>query len=177
MKYKLSIVILLFFSISAFSQNSQGDFLERVYFGGGFGLSGGSGFFNVSASPLIGYKITPRLSAGASVIIQYSQYTNFNLDLLNYGGSLFTRYIIFRNIFATLEYEYLTFEYPTNNSFSETSREGFSSLFLGGGFVQPISRNASFSIIALYNLLYDQNRTNSPYQSPFVIRAGFNVGF
>ena len=50
------------------------------------------------------------------------------------------------------------------------------SFFVGAGFYRPISRNAAFVVSASYNLTYEENEP-SPYDSPWVIGAGVNVGF
>lgn len=173
----LFLSLFLMISIAGLGQSyGKNRLSDRIYFGGGMGFNFGSTLTTVSASPQVGYKITERFSAGVGVIYQYTDYKLLDVTLNHYGGSIFTRYIVFQNFFATIEYEYMTIEFPTNQSFSETSREGYSSLFAGGGYVQPISRNVSFSVIGLYNLLYDP-AGNSPYDSPFVFRAGINVGF
>lgn len=171
----LSLIILNSFVANSqnFGRNSLSD---KVYFGGGFGFNIGSAFTTVSLSPQVGYKITDPFSVGVGGIYQYTNYKILDFSLSHYGGSIFTRYIIGRKFFATAEYEYMTIEYPINTSFTETEREGYSSMFIGGGYVEPLSRNVSFMITALYNLLYDP-AGNSPYDSPFVFRAGFNVGF
>ncbi len=168
-------VLSISLALSAFSQN-RGGLTDKVYFGGGFGFNAGTNFTNISVSPLVGYKITDRLSAGISITYQYNDYKNVDASFTHYGGGLFSRFMITRQFFATAEYEYLTIEFPTSADFKNTDREGFSSMFVGGGFAQPIGRNASFTIIGLYNLLYEDTG-NSPYDNPFIVRAGFNVGF
>lgn len=168
---------LLFISFLSYGQSfNRNQISDRIYFGGGMGFNFGSAFTTVSASPQVGYKITERFSAGVGVIYQYTNYKLLDLTLNHYGGSIFTRYIVFQNFFTTIEYEYLTIEFPTDQALTETERRGYSSLFAGGGYVQPISRNVAFSVIGLYNLLYDP-AAESPYDSPFVFRAGINVGF
>ncbi len=157
-----------------------GGLSDKVYFGGGMGFNAGTGFINVSVSPLVGYKITERFSSGVGVTYQYVR-IDLQPDpvvLSHYGLSPFSRYMITRQFFAHTEFEYLTIEYPTTIDYSETARRGFSSWFVGGGFVQPLGRIASFTLIGLYNILYDQdNPQNSPYRSPFLVRGGINVGF
>jgi hypothetical protein len=74
------------------------------------------------------------------------------------------------------EYEYLTIEYPINASYTETARQGYSSLMGGLGFSQPMGRAASFYMTAMYNVLWSAEG-NSPYNSPFMLRAGIAVGF
>jgi hypothetical protein len=171
---KLIVILLLLVTLEGIAQKSN--WSDRVFFGGGFGFNGGTDFISVSLFPQLGYRITDRLSAGVGGMYQYVNFRAANVELQNYGGSVFSRYIVFQNIFVTTEYEYLTFEVPLNGSFNETDRLGFNSWFAGAGLAQPISRNASFVIVGLYNLLYDPAES-SPYDSPFVFRVGVNVGF
>lgn len=170
----LFIIILLSLSYGGMSQKQS--FSDRVFFGGGFGFNGGSDFISIALYPQVGYRITDRLSAGLGGMYQYVNFRSANVELQNIGGSVFSRYILFQNIFATTEYEYLTFEVPRGGSYRETDRIGFNSWLAGAGLAQPVSRNASFVIVALYNLLYDPAEP-SPYDSPFVFRVGLNVGF
>jgi len=174
MKQGFLIYFLLILNFSLFAQR-RGDLFEKFYLGGGMGLSLGTNRTNISASPLVGYKLTERFSAGVSVTYQYDAYKNINLNLSHYGASLFTRFIITQQFFATTEYEYMTIEFPSPD-FRTTSRMGFDSFFIGGGFTQPLSKNASFVIIGLYNVMYDPTKI-SPYTSPYIVRAGFAVGF
>jgi hypothetical protein len=163
---------LLLLCLSSSAQFSS--LRDKFYFGGGFGLNIGTNITNISVSPLVGYKITDRLSAGVGVMYQYVDFKIYDITVNNYGGSIFSRYIITRQFFATTEFEYLNFEFVSSPT--ESVRQGFDSWFIGGGFVQPLGRMASFTIIGLYNLLYD-DAGPSPYNSPFVLRAGINVGF
>jgi len=152
---------------------------DRVFTGGGFGLSFSRTFDFVSVSPIVGYRINPKLAAGVGVQYQYSRYKIFNPDLTthNYGGSVFTRYNFYGPLFLHAEYEYLNYEFPITSTDSE--RRGYNSVFGGGGFFQPIGRNAGFFISVLYNFTYQEPRANDffPYDSPWVIRAGITAGF
>ncbi|MBV6646231.1 MAG: hypothetical protein KI790_12320 [Cyclobacteriaceae bacterium] len=171
------LIVLLGLIIVCSASQGQGNPFDKFYFGGGLGFNAGSDFTTISLSPQLGYKITERLSAGVGITYQYTDYKNIDLTLTHYGGSLFSRYLITDQIFAHTEYEYLTIEFPTDlRDLSKTQREGYNSWFVGGGFVQPLGRNAAFTTVALYNVLYDDSG-NSPYNSPFVVRAGFNIGF
>jgi hypothetical protein len=148
---------------------------DKVYFGGGFGLSIGTDVTSISASPLVGYKITDIWSAGMSVTYQYVNYKSIDLSVSNYGLAPFTRVAIGDKYFTHAEYEFLNFEYPTGfltpDGDPETKRDGYNSLWLGGGYTER-----GFFVLALYNVLYDENEL-SPYASPFSIRAGFSFGF
>ena len=131
-------------------------------------------FTFVNVSPVIGYMVTQRLSAGVGVLYQYVQDKRFSPPLTrnDYGGSIFARYAIVPPVFLPAEYEYLNFEYAD-------TRQGFNSFMAGGGIAQPISRNASFVAVALYNFSYQPNSPGivQPYNSPWVIRVGITAGF
>jgi hypothetical protein len=153
-------------------------FKERIVTGGGLGLGFGNVQDFVSVSPVIGYSLTRKFIAGTGITYRY---TNFKLStpstkLNDYAIGPFLRYNIYRGFFAQTEYEYLNYEYAVGPA--ETIRKDFGSFLAGGGLVQPIGRNLAFYVMALYNFSYQQPVPGrvSPYTSPFVIRAGINVG-
>ncbi len=180
-KILFTVVITLAFS-GAFAQNDNeitqdSPFWDRVFFGGNLGLSFGDVTF-VEVAPLVGYRVTDKLSTGLQIQYRYRNDRRFTPDLeaSDYGFNLFARYNIFEPFFLQAEYEYLDFEFitfPDNNSF----REGFSSVLIGGGVAQPLGRRAFFIITALYNLSYDDSEVIRPYDSPLILRVGVNLGF
>lgn len=143
---------------------------SRFYFGGGGGFSGGTGYYVISVSPLIGYKITDRFSTGLQLTYQYAKFTFTGASVNNYGGGPFLRYNVTQKLFTITQYEFLNYE----TNFSE-ERFTFSSWFAGIGYTEPIGDRLAFNITALYNLLY-RDGTNSPYESPLVFRVGLVVG-
>jgi hypothetical protein len=165
--------LLVAFSISVFAQNKLSD---RIYFGGGFGLSAGGDGTNISASPQVGYKITSRYSAGIGITYQYVKIKGIESSINNYGWSVFNRYNITQQFFGYAEFENLQFEFFTSLSPERTEREGYNSLLIGAGYSESLSGRASFSISALYNVLYDAADPRQPYDSPWVIRAGVGIG-
>ncbi len=180
---KKLILTLFIASISsiAFAQWGQEEmdekptFRDRIFTGGGFGLSFNSYYDYFSVSPIVGYKITPKLVGGIGLQYSHYKYKQYSPAITtdNYGGSVFLRYKIFDPIFLHAEYEYLNYQ------FTETQRQGFNSFMAGGGFFQPIGRKAGIYVMALYNFSY-QNPTlgqYSVYNSPLVIRAGITAGF
>ena len=84
-------------------------FFERIYFGGNASLFLGN-ITLISVSPLIGYRLTERLSFGPGLIYSYYRNTNFSPSYSYhlYGPRLFARYDIIYNIYGYAEYEYLT---------------------------------------------------------------------
>ena len=173
----VSFCFLLFISFTQLSGQTLAR--DKFYAGGGIGSEGivfSTFNIRVSANGQLGYKITDQLSTGVNLRYIYDQYRLQNITLNHIGAGVFTRYIITRNIFTQAEYERMTYQVAIANDLSNTTRIGFNSLFVGGGYYQPLSRNASFVLTGFYNLLYGDG-SNSQYNSPFLIRAGFNVGF
>ena len=87
-----------------------------------------------------------------------------------FGGSIFSRYVIWENLFAHVEFE--TLAYNTEVPGYPVTREQYNSFFVGGGYNQPIGGNSAMYILALWNL---NDTPDSPYVNP-VIRVGFSVG-
>jgi hypothetical protein len=150
------------------------DFKSRLYFGGGFGLQFGSVTL-IELSPLVGYKVTPKLSFGLSPTYKFykfrdSYYSSGYQKTNVFGGSVFGRYMIFQGIFAHAEYE--TLFYNTVVPGYPRDMQQYNSMFVGGGYQQNIGGNAGMYALVLWNL---NDQMNSPYSNP-VIRIGFNVG-
>ncbi len=161
------------------SKNNMGSFKDRVYFGGNFGLWFSDSYSYVELSPVMGYRITPKLSSGAGIIYQYirRKYYYSNGDDLTkstnvYGGKVFARMDLFQPVFAYAEFEDLSYEYynPYLNRFK---REWVPGLFLGGGVMQPFGRKGGIGIMLLYNVLFDSQK--SPYNDAFVYRISFFI--
>jgi hypothetical protein len=118
------------------------------------------------------------------------QYYNYSESV--YGGRIFLRYYLrslfdnfLGNIFAHTEYEYLYYVLPykydphgtiidlSGNAYSQGKESvEISSIFVGGGYSQPIAGRAYLDIMILFNL---NDTYNSPYSNP-IFRIGFGVG-
>jgi hypothetical protein len=164
------------------SENERAPFLDKMFVGGGFGLSFGDVTF-VQLMPIVGYRITPKLSGGVRFMYQY---TSRKLSYLtpperisshDFGLGPFARMMLFGPVFAQIEYEYLNYQYYTAPG--EKIRSGFDSFMAGGGIIQPIGGKAAFFLTALYNFSYNSSSTAGPqpYDSPLVLRAGITAGF
>jgi hypothetical protein len=175
----VSLTIILFLQ-SAQAQIEEGnvetksDFKSHLFFGGGFGLQFGSVTL-IELSPLVGYKITPKLGIGLSTTYKYysynnSYYTSSRLENNVYGGSIFARYMILENIFAHAEYESLFYNIKVSGY--ATERKQFNSVLVGGGYRQQVGENSAMNLMVLWNL---NDTQDSPYTNP-VIRIGFTIG-
>lgn len=150
---------------------------DRIFPGGSFWLQFGNNTY-VQIAPLVGYRVTDRFSAGVGVNYIYQRrrlyYSNGQpLVLKNsvYGGKLFGRYTLYKNIFAQAELEALNFE-NLNEATWTVERQWITSPLVGGGVIFPIGQRATFIMAALYNLNYDPSR--NVYGSPIIVRTGFN---
>jgi hypothetical protein len=180
---KKSILIFLFTALGLCAnaqqkQQSGERFIDRLYFGGNFGLNFGTGFTMVEASPLVGYKLTEKFSVGVGVTyIYYKQKidfynTTYTYETSIYGGNIFARYFFLENIFAHAETGALNLDVPQPFYPYTLHREWVQNLLLGGGYRSMIGESASFVIMILYDVIDDPN---SPYQNP-IFRVGFGIG-
>lgn len=172
------ICLLIFLVVSAAELKAQynpgaGQKREsRIFYGGGGGFGGGTEYLNISVTPMVGYKVTEQFATGLQTSFQYVRW--FGNSINNYGGGPFVQYSFSEKLFAYSQYEYLNFGFfPPGQS--EPERAGFSSLFVGGGYVEPLGDRAAFVLMALYNLLYGDGY-GTPYVSPLHFRVGFVVG-
>lgn len=180
-KSQVIFVLFILLSLSGYSQYKNFGETGRTepkpnpwfvggMIGGSFSNNGGS--FEIS--PLVGYKVTENFHVGSRLTYIYSQYDyggaigkrKFN----DYGGSLFARHRFLKMLFAHVEYEVLSIEYPADPT--TNIRKTINSLFIGGGLYQQMGGRGFATIAILYNLLETQY---SPYSNP-VIRIGFGVG-
>ncbi len=155
-------------------QSVQKQKQKRVYFGGNVGFSFGS-YTRIGIYPLVGFKITPKLSIGLKIGYEYLKYNNSvdEYSTSNYGGSIFARYRIIPRLYVHVEYEATNYGLLDINS--DVYRQWVNFLYLGGGYSQPIGGNAYLNLQVLFDVLNDEN---SPYNSwEPIFSVGVAVGF
>ena len=164
-------------------QQSKASFWQRTRFGGNLGVQFGT-FTYVNVSPRMYYLVTEKLWVGAGITFIYSK-DNYNYgypvpneyrEQFVYGLNLFSTYQLIGPVFVQAEYEPLSFEKYSRNSFGEIvgeDRVWVHNLFLGGGITQRVGRGAVF-LSVLYNVTYS-NSFDSYYSSPWVFRIGFGL--
>lgn len=168
----------------------------RLVFGGGLVFNIGGGVTDLGISPILGYKITDKFSAGIGLGYEYFKIKNFyevsnpNNGLLEYypfkvsvyTGSVWARYLIWNNIFAQVEPQMIVFkssvpsyDYSLVPAPLVKKSEGFNvpRLLVGGGVRQPLGGRTALVVTLLYDVIRDKN---SPYNG-LDVRFGFNVGF
>jgi hypothetical protein len=171
-------VLLLFVSVSSWAQREVNDntgsaFKDRIYTGGGLALNGGTDgfgnrYFYFAVNPIVGYMVTSNFSIGTGVTWQRFAYTQpIKLNIDQYGVSPFVRYN-FNQLFAYGEYNVINT--PT---FSLAERRNFDRLLLGLGYSQPIGPRSAINLMALYDVLYDNQE--QAFASPWVFRVFFTL--
>jgi len=158
-------------------KKAKSPLMKRLYFGGTFGATFGT-YSSVRINPLIGYKITPKLSAGVTFTYEYFKNKYYSQDLTsnNYGGSLFARFRIIPAIYVHAEYALISYEnYYQDLDQIYSVREPVPFLFLGGGYSQRLAGNSWLNFQILFDVLQNEK---SPYSSnqPFY-SLGVGVGF
>lgn len=150
--------LFAFFSIqlSAQYQNpdfkSNSDFWQNVQFGGGLGLSIGSGYTDISVAPSAIYNVNEYFAVGLGAQYTYVKVKNsYNSNL--YGGSLITLFNPIPEIQLSAELEQLRVNLKGvgNNNFSDNFWN--TGLFLGAGY-----RSGNVTIGARYNVLYKEDQ-------------------
>jgi len=152
-----------------FTPDKNSNWQDRIYFGGGFGLGGGTWGGSIRLSPMVGYMLTSKLSAGVGINYEYYWNNSYTprLEDNRYGGLIFTRLNLFRNIFAYADYQFINLKY---NYFTE-ERRTIDRLPVGLGLSQPIGQRSSINFIAAYDLLWDE----TAYASPWVFSVFFSL--
>ena len=150
------------------------DIGQRIYYGGSIGLTFGS-YTRIGVYPLVGYKITPKLSAGIKLGYEYIKDNRYatQYETSNYGASLFTRYRIIPQLYAHVEFAGLNYE--LYNPLGESQREWVPFLLVGGGYSQPVGPRTWLNVEVLFDVLQNEK---SPYSAwTPIVSVGVGVGF
>ena len=160
-------IIILAFPFRAEAQDDDEiTWRDRLFFGGNISLSVGS-ITAIQISPLAGYRITPRWSAGIGLDYEFYKSSGRYFGTIPvgsystsiYGGNLFTNYVFLKNfptdgisLMAQTEYEALNLEKKYFQDYTSSGRFMLHSFFVGGGIRQRLGRRSSLNILLLWNL-------------------------
>lgn len=152
-------------------------FKERLWFGGGIGLSFGT-VTAIQLDPLLGVHLDRERKASAGLGLSYTYFRDARYtppyELSAYGYRLFSRYRIFEPVFLHVEFLHLNVE-PYYYFLENRGRIWVPHLLVGGGYMQSMGGNSSFYIQVLFEVLQDPN---SFYvgQGP-ILSGGIGLGF
>jgi hypothetical protein len=149
--------------------------MKNSYFSGGsIGLQFGT-ITMIDLSPQIGYYPLEHISVGAGFTYQYisDRRDRQRVDVNVYGGRLFSRlYLpIFDNLYAHLEYEYMTYSFDWDNN-GKKEWVSVHNYFAGAGYRQRFGGRSSVNLMLLWNF----NESKYALSSNPVIRVGVDIG-
>jgi hypothetical protein len=165
--YLILSTLFVSFSMSAQFQNrysnSSNDFWDKVQFGGGLGLSIGTGYTDISVAPSAIYNVDQYFSIGLGAQYTYVKQKNFYTSNL-YGGSLIVLFNPLPEIQLSAELEQLRVNVSGIQPNNFTDNFWNTGLFLGAGY-----RSGNATIGVRYNVLFQENnRAYSDAFMPFV---------
>jgi hypothetical protein len=155
---------------------------QRLFYGGDFELTLGSNTY-INLSPIVGYKLTNRLSAGLGPIYIFEKYKLYNIQSSTYGGKAFASFIVIKdvdqyfnigikNILLHAENEMINIqkmEYVGTSYYALKERLWIDNVLAGAGLNMPFSERSGINIYVLWDITQNPY---SPYSNP-IIRLGF----
>lgn len=150
-------------------------FKDRIWFGGGIGLSFGT-VTAIQLDPIVGVYLDNKrkLSTGLGPSYAYFRDNRYDYEQSNYGYRVFTRYRVIPQ--AYLHAEFLNMNTPPfYNSVEGIRRIWVPHLLLGAGYVQPIGDRSSFYLQVLFEVLQDPNSIY--YGQGPILSGGVGFGF
>lgn len=170
MKHILALATCILLASATNAQEQEKEkFGEKIYYGGSFGFSFGTNYTFIDLSPLVGYGITERLSAGLGGTYQYV--SSGGASDSNYGGRVFSRFGLLKNVFAHAEYEMINGIPRDLDNFTLRPRAWLDAFFIGPGYSSHLGGQEGMQIYLLFNLTYDE--LNTLYNEPYVLRISF----
>lgn len=154
----------------------QRPFKDRLYFGGGLGLSFGTVTF-IQVEPLVGVHLDPKnkLSVGTGVSYWYYRDSRYvpELEQSGFGYRFFGRYRVLQPIFLHAEFYHVNVE--RYDYFGRSmGRDWVPHGLIGGGYVQG-GEGVSFYLQVLWEVFQDPYSVYAG-QGP-ILSAGVGVGF
>lgn len=135
-----------------YSTSQQSNFWKNVQFGGGLGLSFGSGYTDIALSPSAIYNINSIVAVGTALQLGYVSAKNDYTSTI-YGGSLITLVNPIPQIQLSVELEEINVNtdykyYGVSDSFWNTA------LYVGAGY-----RTGNVTLGLRYDVLFDDNKS------------------
>ena len=162
-------------------EKEKPSFKERIVYGGDIGLSFGSITY-IKLAPVVGYRLTDRLTTGLGPIYIYERYKLYHWETSTYGGKLFASFTVYKgsdrqNILGIgdiqLHVENEVINVEKFDEITPNSRIWIDDLLVGGGLYQPIGGRFGISIFILWDVT--QNRYSPYYNNNPIFKFGFNL--
>lgn len=179
---RLLFTLLLLLPLTRAHAQEQGDqrsLADRLWFGGGVGLSFGT-VTAIQLDPMVGYKVDKegRFITGIGGSYWYFRDNRFArpVDFEAYGYRVFSRYRFIEQAFAHVEFLHMNVQGNRFGPLSEVQpRIWVPHLLVGGGYIQRMGPRTGIFIQVLFDVWQDPN---SIYfnQGP-ILGGGFGFGF
>jgi len=155
----LTILIFIGINLGIYGQTnsnspSKSDFWKHVQFGGGFGISVGSGFTDVTVAPSAIYNLNQYVSIGAGLQGSIVSQKDFYSSAI-YGINTIALFNPVEEIQVSLELEQVRVNNTFRNKTTGTLKDNFwnTGLFIGGGY-----RMENVTVGIRYNLLFNKDK-------------------
>jgi hypothetical protein len=146
---------------------------KKIYVGGDFAFSMRAGTTYLNISPLIGYDLTKRFSAGISGMYQFwrVRYFNATFDFNTVGAGIFARYRPIDWFITQVEFDLYNSVDLESPEFERTNVPAF---MAGLGLARALGEGAYGQIILLYDFIDNPNMPLPPVIiPPLHLRMGF----
>lgn len=154
-------VALCFIITTTKAQTTSSDFWNHVRFGGGIGLSFGSGFFSGTLAPSAIYEFNSQFAMGVGLSGTYNSREDYYKSTI-FGGSLIGFYNPINEVQISAEFEELNVSRNWDSRvLLEDENYWYPALFLGAGY-----RTQHVTIGIRYDVLYDDYK--SIYAEPWM---------
>ena len=168
------LLLLLCFIIEVKAQYLENDSTpsKRIFWGGDLGLSFGT-LNNISLNPVIGYRLTNRLSTGVGINYSYAKSSYYNYEGSMYGGNVFSSCTIIKDLGDVLQAykgsgiliytEYSAINISNYYDYPGTLIKWIGTPLAGFALQTPIGEKSYMLIMVLYNF---NECSMSPYSNP-----------
>lgn len=153
-------------------QRSNNRIIDRLRFGGNFGLGFGSGTLSVQFNPCVGYRFNEYLTAGLITTYEYYKYSSISYSSHIYGGGVYADctpidFLVIHGEVQAINYD------NYYNYYNNSERTLDIPILIGGGYRRQISDRASINMMILWNLnATDGLENNTSFSNP-IVRISF----
>ncbi len=160
-------------------KQKEGQLIDRMVFGGSFGLGFDSYTFYGEVLPQVGYVFNPYLQAGVVATYMYTGYEDYYANTISqsvFGGGLYTDVIPFQFLVLHLEAQAVNFKeiFKTNTPYNpDADRIWDVPILAGAGYRMAFGEKSSVNYMLLFNINNTKPLQNNVYPGGVLIRITF----
>ncbi|MFC3159961.1 hypothetical protein ACFOEQ_17035 [Chryseobacterium arachidis] len=115
---------------------------------------GSNNYFNLSAAPRVGYRLTDDLEGGLLGSVSWQKSNSYSSTMFGVGP--FLNYYIARTFYVSANYQHYFINYK-DKFYDFKANADEDALYLGGGYMQRIGNNSYLQLGLMYNVLWKEN--------------------